>query len=644
MARSPSTCADARALLLSVVGDDPRVREAAGAAELLVRLCGRLPLAVVIAGSILAEDPELGVPELVAELNGAATRLATLQQGASAVGLAFDVSWRRLQLRDPAAAGLLKLLILNPGPSASTEAAAALSGRSPAAVRPLLRALRHARLLQLADGRWQLHDLVRLYVRDREAPRCLSERSAFQTGIALVGQALEAAGQLGDPVRHLETLRSAEREVDALAFLAESLSRTRQHQEALEAVRRAISLARARGDELREGQLLTNLGTVSVSAGLAREAFDALDRATRLCRSSGDQLFEARAWTQLAVMYAQLGRHSSLAEAQGNALRLYRALGDQDGESNLLVNIGTVLSQLGGLSKGVAAYQQAVDVFRAAGDRHAEAEALSRLGVYLAEGLQVSAACTAHRKAADLWEQIGNRHREGVELATLARAYVDAGRPAAARRTAEEAIEALLDSGDPARAAATGEWLGELPETAHVVSNPQDPPSGTTVTEDVRNLDGCYTLLTLIGIPVAHTFGGPWWIFAGWAVLAPLLQRVLVVTFPVEKRSIDLTTAETERTLHAAKGCLSFSFTLFAAATLALGGGTWWLLACCTVPLVLGVSGRPRLVLYGIVGGITVPYTWGTWWAVLGLLLPLMGAVPTVGRLRQGTARSEIGF
>lgn len=766
-------------LLLRLLDHDPRVSEVPGAAERLVRLCGRLPLAVGIVGAILAEDPDLTVTDLLAELDSATDRLATLERGASAVGVAFDVSWQRLLIRDPPGAGLLKLLTLNPGPDLSTDAAAALLGRDAATVRPRLRALRRAHLLQLADGRWLLHDLVRLHVRDRAVPRqkgdggpteavrrllehyrqaaarhadspdatawfareranllaavplatavgrpditvdltesiagtIMTERYETGARIALVRHARDAVEQLDDPGRHLDVLhwlshllmlagrnpeaitvlqdalgvaravgdetreiatllklggvfrrdqqmekaadacrralrssratRDRQKEAHSLEALATVLSVMRQHDEAISTVRQAVDIARTH-DIRGVGDLLGSMGGMFARANRAAEAFATLEEAADVSRAEGDRESEAFAWANLAFLHAQLGQHGKLARAQQKALEIYRAIGDTEQEGILLTNIGMALTQMGGLEEGVRAHQKDVEACRAVGDRRAEADALSRMGAYLSHGLQVSAACTAHRKAVEIWQEIGNRHREGIELSALARALFAAGRRTAAEKTAEEAVEALLDSGDPARAAAIQEWVGALPERKPVAAEPDEPTSSTVTAQPDQHMDCCYSVLLVIALPFLHHSGGPWWVLTGCAVLLPLLQKITAVTVPFEKRMMDAPPPEMAHSIQALKGCLLVVLAVFASAVL-VTAGSWWLLAFCTVLVVIGVTGKARFLLYAIIGGVTAHHTWGTWWVLIALVIPFMWQFTPITRVRNDTAKIDIG-
>lgn len=766
---------DASDLLRRAVDhDNNRIGAGSGAAERLVRSCGRLPLAVTIAAGVLAGDAALTPAELAAELEN-----ATAGEGVPAVAAVFESAWRRLRTRDPAAAGLLRLLTLIPGPGVSTDAAAALSGQAPAAAWSQLTALHRARLLQRAGERWRLHDLIRLQagvmpepssVEDgdpaalgrlveyylhsvtvaagrldsepteaadwftRERPNILGaislaaaaglhrdaitlaesvlthflvDRCELGPAIALAEQAHGEARQLGDPQtqvaalrrlatllmeggrldeaiaigrravevgratgdpedepeallllgqllfrdrrldeaaatyrRALEASRSAELECRIAGFLFEPLSAMGRHEDAISAVRQGIVVARSHGDQGSEGLLLTNLGAAFAMAG-RREAIATLELAAEVCRSAGDQESEAHAWGNLAVLHAQLAGQGKALAALRNAFAIYLAIGRIDGADEWLAKIGSAFTQSGGAA--AVALREAVEICRAAGDGNAEGRVRFRLGSLLNDTRQFDAGCTELREAADLWGAAGNRRRQGIALAALARALVQSGHRTAAERAADDAIEALLDGGDPKRAVATQEWL-DMPSSAKSREPPEPWVSSAPAEISSGGWGGCYTVLTLVALPFLYAFAVPWWILAGWAVLAPFLESVAMVTFHGSgvQKSADISAEQIDRMVRPVKRLVFVALVVTVAVTLVVGG-PWWPLALCTVSAVIGVDGKAaRLMLYATIGGIAAYYTWGTWWALTGMAILIVGVLSPTRQSKRVVRRVDV--
>ena len=142
----------------------------------MVGYCGLLPLAIRIAGARLAARPGWGVGELAARLADATARLEELEFGELAVRASFDVSLDALEQSperlDRSAAAAFGLLSLPDGPDLGVAAAARLLDQPEPGTRRLLERLVDAQLLETPrPGRYQFHDLVRLYARSHAEAR-----------------------------------------------------------------------------------------------------------------------------------------------------------------------------------------------------------------------------------------------------------------------------------------------------------------------------------------------------------------------------------------------------------------------------------------------------------------------------------------
>ena len=138
--------AEALALFGAVAGAARVAAEPAAAAE-VVRLCGRLPLALRIAGSRLAHRPGWTVAALADRLRERADRLDELTLADRGVGPAFALSYAQLA---PAEQRMFRLLGVHPGADFDAWSAAALAGCTPRAAEDVLEALVDAHLLRSA--------------------------------------------------------------------------------------------------------------------------------------------------------------------------------------------------------------------------------------------------------------------------------------------------------------------------------------------------------------------------------------------------------------------------------------------------------------------------------------------------------------
>ncbi|MFB7513668.1 NB-ARC domain-containing protein [Streptomyces sp. NPDC056144] len=157
---------DGALLLLAEGCGEETVAADPAAAERLVELCGGLPVALRIVAARLRVDPGLTTAELAAELADEERRLAGLALGEDySVSAVLNPSHRALP---PETARLYRALGLHPCRTYDLDSAAAALGTPPAATRPLLARLAADGLVERTpDGRYTMHDLVRLHARER---------------------------------------------------------------------------------------------------------------------------------------------------------------------------------------------------------------------------------------------------------------------------------------------------------------------------------------------------------------------------------------------------------------------------------------------------------------------------------------------
>jgi DNA-binding SARP family transcriptional activator/tetratricopeptide (TPR) repeat protein len=170
---------DAAALLAGSVGTRRLAAEPDAVAE-LVQLCGRLPLALALAGERASRFSGVSLAGIVEELRDQRLRLDTLRDPQDAgTDLRATFSWSYKALR-PAAARFFRLLGLHPGFAFSLSSAAALAGADLREARELADQLAAVHLLnQPSTDRYQFHDLLRVYAAELvEAETTEQERDA----------------------------------------------------------------------------------------------------------------------------------------------------------------------------------------------------------------------------------------------------------------------------------------------------------------------------------------------------------------------------------------------------------------------------------------------------------------------------------
>lgn len=187
----------AQQLLTTAIGRRRAAADPEAVAE-LARLCGHLPLALGIVGVNLAAQANRSVSAFVAELrNGDRLRSFEIEgDGEATVRSALDLSHASLH---PASASMFCLLGLMPSPSFTIDAAAALAGIPRGQAERELRRLDVANLIRVQDdGRYQIHDLIRLYAIGKigEEPQSTRDQARRRLHTYYLKYELAAAGRL----------------------------------------------------------------------------------------------------------------------------------------------------------------------------------------------------------------------------------------------------------------------------------------------------------------------------------------------------------------------------------------------------------------------------------------------------------------
>ncbi|GIH03783.1 hypothetical protein Rhe02_18500 [Rhizocola hellebori] len=439
---------EARELLAHRLGGQ-RLGSEPGAVERIVAGCAGLPLALCLVAAGAATRPQLSLASVVDELN--------VSDGVRAV---FSWSYRTL---DPAAATGYRLLGLHPGPEITLEAAAALGAVGPAQARARLTELVHANLLiDLAPGRYTLHDLLRVHAAemcqatDSEASRKAATRrllehyrytaaAAMQTLFRADQQARRLLGPPSVAVAPVDTEELATDwlaaemsnvvavcgqavehgwidEVVDLSVTVANYLQTRRHF-GLAIALHSKALHAAGEQHADRASMLTNLGMAHWRLGQPGEAFDLLSRALTGHRQTGDRSSEGYTLSLLGIVHDILGRHREALEHLRQSLAVYKELGVRGGEAGQLVNIAVSHTRHGEHEEAARHLERAVAIGREIGSRNLEGTALTNLGdVYCCLGRHDEALQELER-ALTIHRENHNRSFEGETLVSLGVVY-----------------------------------------------------------------------------------------------------------------------------------------------------------------------------------------------------------------------------
>ncbi|WP_412543311.1 BTAD domain-containing putative transcriptional regulator [Longispora sp. K20-0274] len=391
--------ADALAVLAAPVGAD-RIGAAPVDAHALVELCDRLPLALRIVGSRLAEHPDWPVSAVVDELRCERRRLAALAAEDAGVAATLALSYRAL----PSPAGrLLRLLGLHPGADVDLHAAAALLGTSPAGGAAALQVLAAAHLVEeRAPGWYARHDLVRLYTRQ------------------LADTELTAPGRARATARLLD-------------YYLDTARRTRAHW---------------RPDQPWPPGLVVAHPPAEPRTFADRAAmmawFDAEDRTpAALVALAADRGEHARAWWLARELWPFFyGRRNSAewVATLRTGLASAEAGADDRGRMAMLGHLGTALNDQRLFEESVDCHRRASALAHRLGDRAAEAGLLLNLGVTYALAGRLGDADRQYQRVVGAARELGADALAGRALANLAEVALRQDRPRAALTHVADAL------------------------------------------------------------------------------------------------------------------------------------------------------------------------------------------------------------
>ncbi|MFE0464539.1 BTAD domain-containing putative transcriptional regulator [Kitasatospora sp. NPDC058965] len=458
--------AGAGALSLDVLDRDPAVAlfgricgperiggEEDAVAE-IVRLCGRLPLAIRITAARLAHRSTWTPSHLLARLRDRIGLPGELRTQDQSVAAAFAVSYDAL---DTDQQRLFRLAGLHPGDDFSAYALAALAELPLADTEDLLDELHeHHLLIERSPGRYTFHDLLRHHAHglaraeESEADR----RAALERLFAYYGHTAAAAADIlypheshrrphpprpatpTDPLDGDEGARTwldteltnlitagthpvaaaTRHSSDLSSILARYLDHYGHYGKSLTLHRAAAESTTATGNAAGHATAQTNLAGSYWLLGRYPDAIDSFQAALAGFRAIEDRAGERRVLTNLGVTYAHLSRHQEAIDHLTSAMASYEAAGDRAGQVIVLTNLGSVCEQTGDFERAVPYHRRALALAREVGDHVTEGRALANLGITLHELGRPDEAAQLLHEALAMATAAGDRTRRLVAL------------------------------------------------------------------------------------------------------------------------------------------------------------------------------------------------------------------------------------
>ncbi|GAB2510801.1 ATP-binding protein [Nocardia heshunensis] len=493
---------DALPLTLDILAPDPATelfttlarRTASAGADRdalteIVRLCGRLPLAIVLLAGRLAHHPSWTITRLADEFTAATDRLGELDNGDRAVRAAFTMSYRDLPT---ARQKLFRYLGFHPGLDIESGAVAALADISVVQARRELEELYVDHLVdETTPGRYRLHDLLREYARaltsvdpagdtDRASQRLLDyylttaaaadrhlssyPRPATHLGATSVTSLAAPATTFGGHAQAVKWMR-AERanllaclehaaacELPRLPGLTEVLAGLLDQDGpwplALQLHQRAATVANQLGDTSGEATALDNLGFVHMRLGNYSESTSLHAQALAIYRQVHNRLGEANALNNLGTMRLVVGDSLEATKLHAQALTIYRQIGDRLGEANAFEHLGSVNGRVGDHAEAIDLLGQALALYRETGNRRREADTLDDLGIVHWRIGDHAKSADLHRQAQALYRETGDHRGQADTLFNLGNVRSQTGEYTEAIDLYQQALALYRELGD----------------------------------------------------------------------------------------------------------------------------------------------------------------------------------------------------
>ena len=463
--------------IVGAKGTDDELRTVAG-------LCGRLPLALRVAGDFL-RHANWSVARYAEALRVEGERLERLKGKTKEkdVEAVLGLSAAELVKTNPEQAERWQMLAVFPA-DFDAEAAAAVwdlkteNKLDTDTALDELTDLLDRSLLQFDEptGRYSLHDLMRPVARDAfefvenhplnagSADRLQTAERRFARHYQMV---LSAAQNLylkgnADILRGLAlfdreaaniqagwTWANANRKTDQLATeLCRDYPNTGAHVLDLRQSVRvqivwlecAVEACRTLGDRHGEGNALGSLGLAHYALGDARTAITFYEQQLGIAREIGDQRAEGNALSGLGIAHAALGDAQAAITFYEQQLGIVREIGDRRVEGNTLGNLGLAHYALGDARTAITFYEQQLGIAREIGDRLGEASTNWNMAGALRQLGQLREAIPFAEQSLAFFEAIGHSCVE-KDRQTLAEwrggggTGVRVSRPRAARET-----------------------------------------------------------------------------------------------------------------------------------------------------------------------------------------------------------------
>ncbi|MFJ3223952.1 AfsR/SARP family transcriptional regulator [Streptomyces sp. NPDC086783] len=421
----------------------------------IIRLCGRLPLAMAVVAARAELDPSFPLHAMVDDLQQTHGDLDAFTGFDTTTDVRTVFSWSYRSL-DEHAARLFRFLALHPGPHITAPAAAGLVGLPLAQTRRALAALISSCLLeQPLPGRYSLHDLLRCYAGELaqihdtaqerhhatlrvldhylftayEANQLLKQDTTVELDLGKPGPGVTpekftdakqatrwftAEHRVLHGLLHSAVSQGLDHHTTGLAWsLKEHLQRQEFWPEAIAALTPALEVARRQGDRLEEGLCLRHLGSIHGYLGHQDEALRHLRHATTIFEQLDATGEQARAHYVMACALFLFGRIPEAVAFSERGLELSRKTGEELWLAECLLELAWFHANLGQLEKSLRLSEEGIALLQRLDAPWQLAQGWDIVGHILRELGRHEESVATYQRATRAFEELGD-HRNAI--------------------------------------------------------------------------------------------------------------------------------------------------------------------------------------------------------------------------------------
>jgi tetratricopeptide (TPR) repeat protein len=441
--------------LLAAEAGETRVQAELESAQAIVRMCGHLPLALRIAGAKLGMRDKLRVGDLARRLTDERRRLTELTIGNLDVRGPMVLSYATL---DDSDRRLFRFLGILGSLSFAPWVAAGLVGGSLWDAEEALTRLESAQLIEHAGNdeagqcRYRLHDLVRVFARERLEEE---ERSDGREGVLerLLDTALTLWGRAAGRIELSGTwIGMGDRSVEQDAI---DLATDLDTEDCLPWLKSERVVFNALGVLAYEHERWSRVWRLSsmVSEFLACQGFwdeweQAQQRALSAARRDESSLEEAYALGSLADLNRLRCRYDEALAQLAASLAVFERAEVPRAHAHALRLVGVVERERGHLDAASPYLNQAAEMFAEIGDQHWLGTVSHEIGIVHVKRGEADEAVAALSRSAAIFSRLGEHRAQSLSNHELGIMYREQGRFDQALTSFTEALPRLRDCGD----------------------------------------------------------------------------------------------------------------------------------------------------------------------------------------------------